>query len=458
MNHYPTGNYWLDAPRPPPCPKLTGAHTADVVVVGGGFTGLWSALRLRELWPSAGIVVVEQGLVGHGGSGRNAGQVAGSLDHSHREAIAHFGEAEARRMATVGLENLAEFERFLVANAIECEYARNGLLRVALTSAQLDGLLEERAAAETCGVSGLELLDATAVRAELNSPRYLGGLHDPTWGLINPVKLVDGLKQLALTRGVRLFERSPVTQLRVEAGKVRASTAEGDVVADRAVLATDVYSYRLMPRLLRRYVPLYDYVMVTAPLRPEQRAALGWRRRQGVTDERTFFNYYRLTADDRVLWGSSEARYYPGTLVSETHDHSLPHYRQLEESFRWHFPQLGEVRFEYAWGGPIAATTRLTPFFGAEGEGRIVHALGYTGLGIASSHLAGKILAHMIAERPDRLMQLEMVRRRPLPYPPEPLRRWSIEAVTRSLRRVDDGRPPNLLLRLLDALGIGFSS
>lgn len=455
---FPTGNYWLAEPRPSPGLTLTGAHRADVVVIGGGFTGLWSAIRLRELWPSAHIVLVEQRLVGHGGSGRNAGQVAGNLDHSHREAVAHFGAKEARRMAEVGLQNLAEFEQFLAVNHIECEYARTGLLRVALTAAQLDALAEERAAAAQCGVTGMELLDEPAVRAELNSPRYLGGLHDPTWGLVNPIKLVDGLKQLALARDVKVCERSPVTELQVDTGKVRARCAQGEITATKIILATDVYSYRLLPRLLRRYVPLYDYVMVTAPLTPDQRSALGWQRRQGVTDERTFFNYYRLTADDRVLWGSSEARYYPGTLVSDAHDHSTDHYRQLEESFRWHFPQLEDVRFEYAWGGPIAATTRLTPFFGVAADGRIVYALGYTGLGIASSHLAGKILAHLVTEQPHRLMQLEMVRRPPLPYPPEPLRTWAIRTVTQSLRRVDAGHRPNLLLRLLDQLGIGFSS
>lgn len=448
----------MATPRWPPCEPLTGRCVADVVVVGGGYTGLWSALRLREMSPSAGIVVVEQNVVGHGGSGRNAGQVAGSLDHSHREAIAHFGEEEARRMAVVGGENLAEFERFLVSHHVDCDYGRCGLLRVALTSAQVEALAEERTAAARCGVTGLEWLEESQVQAELNSPRYRGGLHDPTWGLVHPVKLVDGLKRVALKQGVHLYEHTAVTELRMQAGRVYARCARGEVVADKAVLATDVYSYRLMPRLLWRYVPLYDYVLVTAPLRPEQRAALGWRRRQGVTDERTFFNYYRLTADERILWGSSEARYYPGSLVSEAHDHSVEHYRQLETSFRWHFPQLAEAEFEYAWGGPIAATTRLTPFFGAVGDGRVVYALGYTGLGIASSHLAGRVLAHLAMERPDRLMQLDMVRRPPLPYPPEPVRRWAIGAVTRALRRVDAGHRPNLLLRLLDQLGIGFSS
>ena len=177
-----------------------------------------------------------------------------------------------------------------------------------------------------------------------------------------------------------------------------------------------------------------------------------------MTDLRTFFNYYRLTTDNRILWGTSEAVYYSGNRVDESCDHSEPHYESLRQSFRRHFPQTADLKFEYAWGGPIASTTRLTPFFGSLDSGRILYALGYTGHGIGSTRVAGKILAHMALARPSELLSLAMVQRKPFPYPPEPVRSWAVNAVTRSLRRVDAGGKPNMLLRILDALGIGFSS
>ncbi|HEX7253512.1 MAG TPA: FAD-binding oxidoreductase, partial [Thermoanaerobaculia bacterium] len=214
----------------------------------------------------------------------------------------------------------------------------------------------------------------------------------------------------------------------------------------------------LWPGLRNRFLPLYDYILVSEPLTPSQRESLGWRRNTGVTDARNFFNYSRLTSDGRVLWGTSEAVYYRGNRVDRDCDHSVVHYAALHASFRRHFPQAAELRFPYAWGGPICSTTRLTPFFGSTAGGRLLYGLGYTGHGLGSTRLAGKILAHLALDRKTPLLDLAMVRRRPFPYPPEPLRSAVVREVTRSLRRVDAGGRSGPLLRILKALGIGFSS
>jgi glycine/D-amino acid oxidase-like deaminating enzyme len=177
-----------------------------------------------------------------------------------------------------------------------------------------------------------------------------------------------------------------------------------------------------------------------------------------VADVRSFFKYYRLTRDDRVLWGTSEAAYYSGNRVDSSCDHSEPHYAELRASFARHFPALAQLSFPYAWGGAICATTRFTPFFGSARRGRILYGLGYTGHGLSTTHLAGKILAHMALDQPSPLLDLQLVRKKPFPYPPEPFRTWAVHAVTRALRRVDAGARPGVLLRVLDALGIGLSS
>ena len=173
---------------------------------------------------------------------------------------------------------------------------------------------------------------------------------------------------------------------------------------------------------------------------------------------RTFFNYYRPTDDGRILWGTSEAAYYPGNRVGEAYDHSARHYATLEESFRRHFPQLEGLKFPYRWGGPIASTTRLTPFFGTAERGRLGYGLGYTGHGIASTRISGRILAHRALELPSSLLDLAMVRKKPIPYPPEPFRRAAVALVTGALRRVDAGGRPGLMLKILERLGISFSS
>lgn len=431
-----------------------GDAKADIVIVGGGFTGLWTSIFLKQLAPDAEVVVLEQAILGYGGSGRNAGQVSSCIDHSHKLAIAHFGKDEARRMACVGLQNLNELEQFIRDHGIACDYKRSGQLAVALTPAQVNDAHNLVAAAAELDVAGVRFLSGKETRGELNSPLYLAGVSDPGWGIVDPIKLVDGLKREAERRGVKLFERSPVQRV----GASRAETDAARVEAGKIILATDAYTHHLAPRLLRRFIPLYDYVLVSEPLRAEQLTAIGWRNRQAVVDFRTFFNYYRLTADNRILWGTSEAMYYPPNRVDATCDHSERHYQSLRESFIRHFPQIADVNFEYAWGGPIASTTRLTPFFGTLEGGRVLYGLGYTGLGVANSRLAGRILAHMALEKPTELLDLAIVRMKPLPYPPEPLRSWAVGAVTRALRRADTGEKPSAWLRILDKLGIGFSS
>ncbi len=449
--------YWM-AKRPPrPAESLAGQLETDVVIIGAGFTGLWTAVFLRELEPGLSVAVLEKDVAGYGGSGRNAGMLGETLDHSHELAIAHFGLDEARALARLGRENLDEMETDLRERGIEAGFQRPGQLTVALAPEHLAALDGGLAAAERVGAKGWRRLSARETRAELDSPSYLGALLAPRNALVDPVALVEGLRRGVVSKGVPVFERTPVTGFAFPTDRVVVSTGGGSVRARRAVLATNAYSHHLFPGLAARFLPLYDYILVSEPLTPSQRERIGWRSERGVVDARTFFNYYRLTPDGRILWGTSEAAYYPGNRVDASCDHSPRHYAALRASFRRHFPQLSDLEFPYAWGGPIASTTRLTPFFGTI-AGRVSYGLGYTGHGIGSTRVAGRILAHLTLEKPSPLLDLAMVRRRPFPYPPGPLRRLAVDAVTRSLRRVDAGHRPGLLLKLLDRMGIGFSS
>jgi len=450
--------FWL-ARRSPRAPvALVGPRSVDIVVVGAGLTGLWTALFLKELDPERDVVVVEQAVAAYGASGRNAGMLSETIDHGHAMAIEHFGATEARLLARLGETNVAELTAFLAARAIDCEYQPTGRLIVALTPAQLDECRRTVDTAERLGLTTFTLLDKAAVRAEVNSPIYVGGVAIAGGGILDPVKLVDGLRHEVERLGITVYERSHVVAIQPTTTGVRLRTGRGSVDARRAVLATSAYTHQLLPQIARRMIPLYDYILVSEPLTRAQRHAIGWQRRQGVTDCRTFFNYYRLTGDDRVLWGTSEAVYYSGNRVDATCDHSAPHYESLRLSFRHHFPALANLEWEYAWGGPICSTTRLTPFFGRALAGRVCYGLGFTGHGLGTTRLAGRILAHLALDRSSELLDLALVNRPPVPYPPEPLRSLAVRAVTRALRRVDAGAEPGLLLRLLTRIGIGFSS
>lgn len=443
--------YWL-ASRTGyvPEPALTRDCDADFAIVGGGFTGLWTAYFLNQLAPSARIVVIEKSVTGYGASGRNAGIVSTSLDHSHALAIDHFGKDEAARLVQIGLNNIDELEQY----ATGCDFERTGQLQICLTPAHIEDCKHNLEVAKDLGLTGYKLLSADETRSEVNSPLYLGALFVPGGGILNPIKLIDKIKKDLLARGVVIYENTAVKRL----DGARIICEHGQVNAAKVMVATDAYTHHLLPGLLWRFIPLYDYIMVSEPLDARQKEAIRWRHRQAMVDGRTFFNYYRLTADDRVLWGTSEAKYYPPNLVDESCDHSQEHYDALRASFASHFPQVGPIDFPYYWGGPIASTTRLTPFFGTTAGGRVIYGLGYTGHGIGTTRIAGKIMAHMATAKPSELLSLKLVTDKPFPYPPEPLRALSVNMVTSSLRKVDAGESPNLLLKLLDALHIGFSS
>ena len=373
--------YWLARRPARDAIVLEGQSRADIVVIGAGFTGLWCALTLKSLDPNADVAVVEQGVVAYGGSGRNAGMLSETVDHSHGLAIRHFGEAEARRMASVGERNVAEMLEFLAARGIDCDYEPTGRLMVALTERQLEEAAATAATARRLGITTFHQLDRDAVRAELDSPLYLGGVWVTGGGILDPVKLAEGLRREAERLGVKVYERSTVEAVESAGAGVRVRTRGGRLDARRVVLATSAYTHHLVPGVAHRFIPLYDYILVSDPLETAQKEAIGWKRRQGVSDGRTFFNYYRLTADDRILWGTSEAAYYSGNRVDPSCDHSPGHYEALRTSFRRHFPALSNLEFPYAWGGAICSTTRLTPFFGRALDGRVVYGLGYTGHG-----------------------------------------------------------------------------
>jgi glycine/D-amino acid oxidase-like deaminating enzyme len=450
--------YWLahlpkHATRP-----LEAPAEHDLVVVGGGLTGLWTALFLKTLDPGRDVAVVEQGIAAWGASGRNAGMLAETIDHTHGLAIQHFGAAEAARLATLGEQNVAELTAFIHDRGIACDYQPTGRFMASFTPAHLEEAQRNVGIARSLGIDSHRLLSREEMQAEVHSPLYLGGLEVRGGGILDPARFTDGLRREAERAGVRVYERTRVAALEEDGAGVRLKANGTTLRARRAVVAASAYTHHLLPQVLRRFIPLYDYILVSEPLTPAQWEAIGWKGRQGITDGRTFFNYYRPTADGRVLWGTSEATYYRGNRVDESCDHSERHYQALRASWRRTFPQLSELEWPYAWGGAICSTTRLTPYFGWALRGRACYGLGFTGHGLGSTRVAGRILAHLALDRPSELLSLTLARKKPFPYPPEPLRGWAVDAVTRDLRKVDAGERPSLMLRTLEKLGIGFSS
>jgi glycine/D-amino acid oxidase-like deaminating enzyme len=455
-------SYWLAAspggPDHPPLPA-GAAPRADVAIIGAGFTGLWTAIALTDTDPAVRVVVLEAETVGFGASGRNGGFCQASLTHGLANGILHFRD-ELATLQDEGLRNLAGLIAFTREHAVDCDLEETGDLAVADQPYQVD---EFRAWVDEAAEWGepLTFLDRDAVQAEVHSPIWHAGLLAPPDRavLVDPAKLVRGLARVCDERGIAIHEHTRVTAVERRAGGVTITTADrATVEADHVVVATSAYSGWLR-RLQTRFVPVYDYALVSEPLTPEQHDAIGWYGRQGMGDANNQFHYFRLTADDRILWGGYDAVYYRNNGVGPRFDRRPETFAKLEGHFRRAFPQLDGLRFPYRWGGAIDTTSRFTVTFGQALGGRLTYALGYTGLGVGASRWAAGIARDFVLRPDSDLLRLRFVRSEPFPFPPEPLRSVAVNLVRRELDRADrnEGRR-GLLLKTLDAMGIGFDS
>jgi glycine/D-amino acid oxidase-like deaminating enzyme len=444
--------FWL-APQRDVSPALTGTVEADLCIVGGGFTGLWAALHAKADDPAREVVLLEAETIGFGASGRNGGFCVASLTHGIENGLARFaGEMDV--LERLGRENFDGLVGDLARHGIECDFEPTGELTALLEPYQ-DAWLEESGELLRGWGHDVELLDGEAMRAEVRSPTYRGGIWDRTGaGVLDPGKLCAGLREVALRLGVRVYEHTAAHSL--PPGVVL--TASGRVKARRTLLATSAYP-PLLGALRHYVVPVYDYVLVTEPLSARQRASIGWERRQGIGDGGNRFHYYRLTADGRILFGGYDAVYrFRGPVGPRWDEHDAT-FATLSQHFFTTFPQLEGLRFTHRWGGAIDTSSRFSVFFGTAHGGRTAYALGYTGLGVAAARFGARVALDLLDGRDTEATRLRYVRSKPVPFPPEPLR-WAVIQLTRNRLAAADEREGRrgLWLGLLDRLGLGFDS
>ncbi|MGW0545659.1 NAD(P)/FAD-dependent oxidoreductase [Streptomyces altiplanensis] len=453
-------SFWLDDPeKPAPRPALTGDERCDLLVVGGGYSGLWTALLAKERDPGRDVVLIEGHEVGWAASGRNGGFCAASLTHGLSNGITRW-PGELAKLEELGERNLDAIEAAVAAYGIDCDFERTGEIDVATEPHQLEELRETYEEARKLGFAGhLELLDRDAVRAEVDSPTFLGGLLDRRGvALLNPARLAWGLKQACLGLGVRIYEHTRGLDLASAGAGMAVRTPYGRVFARRVALGTNIFP-SLVKRVRPYTVPVYDYALMTEPLTDDQLASIGWKNRQGLGDSANQFHYFRLSADNRVLWGGYDAVYPFGGKLSAEMDHRPQTYLKLAEHFFRCFPQLEGVNFSHAWGGAIDTCSRFSAFFGTAHAGRVAYAAGYTGLGVGATRFGADVMLDLLAGGRTERTELEMVRSKPLPFPPEPFA-WAGIGITKwSLARSDDnGGHRNLWLKAMDRLGLGFDS
>ncbi|MBC3844136.1 FAD-dependent oxidoreductase [Streptacidiphilus sp. 4-A2] len=451
-------SFWLADPgRPEALPALTGDTTCDLLVVGGGYSGLWTALIAKERDPSRDVVLLEGEEVGWAASGRNGGFCAASLTHGFFNGLERWPN-ELRTLERLGHENLQAIEDAIQRYAIDCDWERTGELDLATEPHQVEELRE---GAELMAQYGLnaEFLDGEAVRAEVDSPTFLAGLWDKDGvAMVHPAKLAWGLKRACQELGVRIFEHTPAKDLAESGPGMAVRTPYGRVFARQVALGTNIFP-NLVKRVRPFLAPVYDFALMTEPLTDEQLASIGWKNRQGLGDCNNQFHYFRISADNRILWGGYDAIYHYGGKVRAEYDHRPETYEKLAGHFFTAFPQLAGIKFTHAWGGAIDTCSRFSAFFGTAHKGRVSYAVGYTGLGVGATRFGADVMLDLLTGTPTERTQLEMVRSKPLPFPPEPVK-WAGIGITKwSLDRADHNQGKrNLWLKAMDAMGLGFDS
>lgn len=450
--------FWLDTPdRPDPAPPPEADADADLAIVGGGLSGLWAAVLAKEDEPERDVVLIEADRIADGASGRNGGFLSSFLTHGAANGMARFPE-EMPALERLGLENFAAIRETIARHGIECGFEATGDLDVAVEPHEVEWLDEEAAVLRDLGHE-VELLDRERTLAEVRSPIHLGALWRKSGGAsVDPARLCWGLARVARELGVRIHERTPVARLHRRGGGIELELDAARLRARRVLLATSAFP-GLVGTIRRRIVPVYDYVLVTEPLTAAQHDAIGWVNRQGIGDAANRFHYYRLTADDRILWGGYDAIYNYGNGIGERFEQREESFATLASHFFTAFPQLEGIRFSHRWGGAIDTCSRFFAFYGTALDGRVAYTVGHTGLGVGASRFGARVTLDLLAGRETEANRLRAVRSKPMPFPPEPLR-WAAIELTRNRLAAADRRAGRrgLWLRMLDRLGLGFDS
>jgi glycine/D-amino acid oxidase-like deaminating enzyme len=449
--------FWLDRERPEPFDPLEGSVETDLVIVGGGLTGLWAAVRAKEDRPDRAVTLIDRETLAIGASGRNGGFMSSSLVHGLGNGLSRFPE-EMPELERLGLENLEAIGEAIARYGIDCDLEKPGVIETAMTPEQLSELAELMPELERFGHEAV-LLDQEAVRSEVNSPLLVGGLWQKSgeWA-VDPVKLCDGLSRVASNLGVVIFENTEMTGLKETASGIELTTTAGSISSRKVLLATAAFKSPVRA-VSTRVIPVFDYVLVTEPLDEQQKQSIGWYNRQGLGDSANRFHYYRQTADGRILWGGFDAIYNFGGRVEDRYYQRDVSFAGLAQRFHAAFPQLRGIRFSHRWGGAIDTCSRFFAFYGLAHQGKVAYAVGHTGLGVGASRFAAGVGLEILEGRQSELTSLQYVRERPMPFPPEPLR-WPVIQFTRNRIAAADlnGGRDGIWLRTLSRLGLGFDS
>ena len=436
-------------------PPLTQNLDIDVCIVGGGFTGLWTAINLKQRDPSVEIAIIEKDICGGGASGRNGGFCMTWMSKA-TSLLKATGGQEGVRLLRESENAVTAIGEFCLANQIDCQFRHDGWVWTASNDSQMGSWSETIEKLDKLGLHPYEVLDTDALSSLTGSQSFTAGVLERGVATVQPAALARGLRRVALDRGVKIFENTPMKELiRSTPPKVRIKG--GTISADCVVLALNAWAHEL-PEFRRTVLPIAADVIATEPV-PEKLEAMGLKGCTAVSDSRLLVNFYRPTVDGQMVWGIGGGAIpfagRPGTRFDDV----APRSGQVEQHLVRFHPELAATKIEHAWRGPATRTSTGLPLFGTlPGAERIVYGHGYVGNGVGPCHLSGKILSSLVLRQKDEWSETPLVNG-PVgrKLPPEPIRYVGSGFVRAASMRVDqaqdDGRKPSRLDRFLASLG-----
>ena len=435
---YSERSFWLGRRGYEPRPALQGDLDTDIVIVGAGFTGLWTAILLKEEDPALNVLVLEAQVAGYGATGRNAGFGMTTVGRSLKYLLKSVGQERTRATYLAMVDTLREIGSFAKIEGIDADIWYSGNLAVSSAPVQDHRVETDWKASQQLGLGDFELLDEMQVRDRIVGHGLRMGVYEPHCLILDPAALVRGLRDAAVRRGVLVFEQSPVESFEsLDGGRISARTPAGTVRAERGLVATNAYAHSI-PELFRYIFTIYAYALATAPLNDQQLATVGWRSKCGVEDRRLVVHGYRLTADRRIIWCGRDAPFKPDG-PSREFDQDERIFERLKESFRWTFPQLASLGFDAAWGGPICGTIDCIATVRWLEKERLLYALGYAGHGVGPSRLVAKVARDLLLGRSSDLLELPFFAKKPVALPSDKaLKRFGLAMAQRVIQKVDD--------------------
>jgi glycine/D-amino acid oxidase-like deaminating enzyme len=459
-NDLKSRSFWLSLDPYTPNAPLDEDIQADFTIVGGGFTGLWTAYLLLKRYTGLRIVVLEKEAVGYGASGRSGGVVMPQLQGTLAQLVRCVGETEARKIYNAALTSVHHINDFITSESIECDLQPNGMITLSNTPPQDELIREHFETAQRLGVKEIEFLQRDTAQARIHSEQIRCAVREQACSLVDPARLVRGIKRVIENLGGRVYEGTPVNGWEETYDGVTLQCPAATVHSQRALLAANAFA-ATWNTTRRCLIPLYTYICLTEPLSESQWASVGWRGLEAAQDRRAFLHHFRPTKDGRILWGGRDAAFHTDG-PRRTYDRAPSIFTRLRETFEWFFPQLKNLPFESCWGGPVGMTRDFLPQIGFfhEKKQRTAFAFGYNGRGLAISHLAAHAVVDLFAEKPSEWTDLPFVGRKlhglGRPYLRNPLVRATMRA---HLRADDAGRktPSSRTLRFIGSLtGAGF--